>query len=294
MEKEDLIHIQSEFISASISRNGAELKNLVDLDTNIEYLWQGKKAVYPFSSQVIFPIVGKLRDDQYYLGRKFYRLAKDGFAKDLKFDVKSQRKDQVSFILTHDSDTMLGFPFMFNLVVTYRVYGPKLSISIEIKNLDKKEMFCSLGFGSVFNLPLSDENLEDYFLEFDSQEDRGAYYLDNGLVNFHHADNKKILSENRVNFDNGAFKGGELLFKDFSSSQLTLKNKVNEKSVILEFGNVPYLSLWSYPGAPFVRIAPSFGVTDAVDSNNDFYTKEGLMDIEQEKTFKMDMSILIR
>lgn len=294
MGNEDLIHIQSEFISAEISRDGAELKSLVDLETNIEYLWQGKKAVYPFSSQVNFPIVGKLRDDQYFLGRKYYRLAKDGFAKDLRFDIKSQRKDQVSLILSHDSDTLLGFPYMFSLIVTYRVYGPKLTLSIEIKNLDKKEMFCSLGFASIFNLPLSNEAVEDYFLEFDTLEERGAYYLDNGLVNFHHADNKKILTGNKIKFDNGAFKAGEMLFKDFSSTQITLKNKVNEKSVTMEFGNVPYLSLWSYPGAPFVRIAPAFGVTDAVDSNNDFYMKEGLIDLEQEKTFKTEMSFLIR
>ncbi|OIQ16747.1 MAG: hypothetical protein BM556_13880 [Bacteriovorax sp. MedPE-SWde] len=294
MKSEQLIEIQSEFISAKISPLGAEIKSLTDLESGVEYLWQGKKAVYPWSSQVIFPIVGKLREDQYFLGRKYYRLAKDGFAKDLKFDVKSQRKDQVSFILTHDADTMLGFPYMFSLIVTYSVYGPKLSVSVEIKNLDKKEMFCSLGFATIFNLPISDEGREDYYLEFNNEEDRGSYYLDNELVNFHHADDKKVMIGNSVSFKDDTFKGGEMLFKDFSSNKVTYKNRVNEKSVELEFGNVPYLSVWSYPDAPFVRIAPSFGVTDAVDSNNDFYMKEGLIDIEQEKTFKFEMSIMIR
>lgn len=296
MAKDKIIHIQSEFISAEISREGAELKSLFDLDSGVEYLWQGSHVVYPWSSQLMFPIVGKLRDDQYRLGRKFYRLAKDGFAKDLVFDVKSQRRDMVSLTLSNTKDTLLGFPFLFDLVVTYKVYGPKLTVSIDIKNLDKKEMFFSLGFAPVFNLPLSknDESIDDYLLEFSREEDRGAYFLDNGLVNFYHTDNKRVISDRELAFSNGSFKNGEMIFKDVNSSVVTLKNKINEKSVWIEYENAPYLSIWSYPGAPFVRIAPSYGVTDAVDSNYDFYMKEGLVDLEQEKSFKMEMTIHIR
>jgi galactose mutarotase-like enzyme len=296
MEASNEIHIQSEFISATISREGAELKSLYDLDSRVEYLWQGKKAIYPWSSQLMFPIVGKLREDQYRLGRKFYRLIKDGFAKNLLFDVKSQSKDQVSLILSHDNDTLAVFPYMFSLVINFRVYGPRLKITIDVTNLDKKEMFFSVGFAPIFNIPISkNHNFDDYLIEMSDSEDRGIYHLDNELVNFNHADDKNILSNgNEIHFSKDIFKSGEFIFKDLYSSYITLKNKIDEKSVLFDFKNTPYLSIWSYPDSPFVRIAPSFGVTDAVDSNNDFYTKEGLIDLEQEKVFKFEMSILIR
>jgi galactose mutarotase-like enzyme len=295
MDEVKEITIESEFISATISTLGAELKHLLDLESGLEYLWQGKKPIYPWSSELMFPIVGKLREDQYRLGRKYYRLLKNGFAKDMNFIVKSQRKDRVSLELSHDNDTLAVFPYRFNLVVNFNVYGPELKVSIEIKNLDKKEMFFSLGYATVFNLPLTeDHQLDECYLEFSDEEERGVYYLDNELVNFHHTDDRKFMDRDQMYLSKDVFKSGEFVFKDLYSSYVTLKNRVDEKSVFIDFKNAPYLSIWSYPNSPFIRIAPSFGVTDAVDSNNDFYTKEGLIDLEQEKTFKLEMSIIIR
>ena len=294
MDKSSLITIESEFISATISLVGAELKSLLDLESSVEYIWQEKKAISPISSLFCFPVVGKLKDDKYRIGRKYHQMQKNGFAKDMKFHVKSQMKDQVSLSLSHDNDTLSCYPFMFNLVITFTVYGPKLSVSLEVKNMDKKEMLFSLGYGTVFNVPLSVEALEDYYLEFSNREERGAYNLDNDLVNFEHVDNKKILNDKRINFNYDLFKHGELVFRDLSSSSIALKNRVSEKSIAINFESVPYISFRSFPGANFVQITPSFGVTDATDTTGDLLTKEGIIDLEQEKTFKMDMVYHIR
>ena len=294
MEENQVYHLESEFIRVSVSSLGAGLRSIFDLESHVEYLWQGHPTVNPWKPQIQFPIVGKLKDDQYWLGRKYYRMQKNGYLKDLDFEVKNQRKDRITFVHTNTHDTELIFPFRYSLEITYMVYGPKLTVSFTVKNLDKKEMFFSLGYGSTFNLPLGFENLEDCFLELSDEEERGAYFLENDLVNFHDADNKKIMQDRRILINQENFRGEEMVFKDILSSNITLKNLVNEKSVNIDFGNIPYLSIWTYPEANFIRLSPAFGVTDALDSNNDFYTKEGLVDLEQEKTFKHEIVFHIR
>ncbi len=294
MAKDRVFHLESEFIRVSVTDSGAGLLSIYDLESCVEYLWQGHPTLNPWRPQVMFPIVGKLRDDQYWLGRKFYRMQKGGYLKDFKFEVKNQRKDRITFVHSSNADTELIFPFRYSIEITYLVYGPKLTVSFSIKNLDKKEMFFSLGFAPTFNVPLGPEGHEDCFVEFSSEEERGAYFVENELVNFHDADNKKVVQNRRVFFTQENFRGGEMIFKDIKSQGVSLKNLLNEKSVNIDFGNIPYLSIWTYPDASFVRIAPSFGVTDAFDSNNDFYMKEGLIDLEQEKTFKHEFVFHIR
>lgn len=294
MDQNQVFHLESEFIRVSVTSIGAGMTSIFDLETGVEYLWQGHPTLNPWIPQLQFPIVGKLKEDQYWLGRKYYRMQKDGYLKGFNFEVKNRRKDKITFVHTNTADTELIFPFRYSIEVTYMVYGPKLTISFVIKNLDKKEMYFSLGFAPTFNIPLGPEGLEDCFVEFSSDEERGAYFLENELVNFHDADNKKVVSNRRVFFTKENFRGGEMIFKDIKSKGVSLKNLLNEKSVNIDFGNIPYLSLWTYPEANFVRIAPSFGVTDALDSNNDFYMKEGLIDLEQEKTFKHEFMFHIR
>ncbi len=291
---DELITISSEYITASFSATGAELKSLSDNETSIEYIWQGKTAIYPWSSMLMFPIVGKLKDNKYRLGNKYYRIEQNGFAKDVKFEMKNHRRDQVTFVLSHDKDSLTSFPYMFDLSIHYKVYGPRLLVTIEVKNLGKKEMFFSMGYSSVFNLPIHKEVLEDYFIEFSEQEDRGAYFLDNDLINFHHVDDKRFMVGNKLMLSNDLFNKGEMVFKDINSRSIIMKNNASEKAVELTFGNAPYLSIWSQPGYPFIQITPSYGVADAVDSDNDFYKKEGLLCLDQEKSSKFEYSILVR
>lgn len=294
MKDNNLIQIESEYISALINPEGAQIKSLLDLDSGVEYIVQNKKIIHPQSSIFSFPFVGKLKDDKYILGSKFYPMLKNGFAKDLAFTVKEVQKDFVSLSISHSEDTMTCYPFRFNLTITFKVYGPKLTISIDVKNMDKREMLFSIGYSSIFNLPLHDEKFEDYYLEFSNSEVRGGYNLDNDLVNFSHTDNKKILNERRLLFKKDIFKNGEIIFKDISSSSVVLKNKTNEKSIDINFSSVPYLTINSFPGSNFIEVRPSFGVPDSIDATGDIYTKEGIVDLEAEKTFKFDITYHIR
>ncbi|MDD0852480.1 aldose 1-epimerase family protein [Halobacteriovorax sp. GB3] len=288
----DEIKISSHFVTARISSFGAELKGLKDRESNIEYIWQGDSDHWERSAPILFPIVGSLREDKYRIGRKYYGMSRHGFARDSEFEIIEKEKDSVKLRLIQSDETLKIFPFKFSLDVRYKVYGPKLIISYEVKNLDRKEMFFSIGSHPAFNVPLNKGQLEDYFVEFEKREEKGAYYLHNGLVDFHSPDDKTMMiDDKRIELTKDLFKSDALIFKDPDSKRVFLKNSFDEHSVTIDFGDIPYLGLWAPEGAPFVCIEPWYGVADATDSNNDFVIKEGLISLEQEKSFKCEYTI---
>lgn len=290
---DDLIEIKSEFIRAKISPIGAELKSLWDYESRIEFLWQGDKKHWSRSAPWLFPIVGKLRDDQYWLRSKFYHMQRHGFARDMKFEVIEKERDKVTFRLESNDETYKSYPFLFRFNITYKVYGPKLLIDVEVRNVDKKEMLFSLGFHPAFNVPMAEkEKFDDYYLEFSERESRGVHGLHNELVNFHEPDNKRVFHPAGViKLTHKLFAGDALILSDPQSESVSLRSQKHDNYLRLEFGSVPYLGLWSAKGAPFVCIEPWYGVADAVDTNGDFYEKEGLIVLEAGDNFKANFSI---
>ena len=281
----ELITIASEFIEATISPKGAELQSLIDLEHGGEYLWQGDAKYWPRRAPHLFPIVGKLKDDKYRIGRRHYGMNQHGFARDSVFDVVQTRKDKVTFRLGYNDETLKVYPFKFILEVTYRAYGPKLFIEYRVFNVDKKEIYFSLGFHPAFNIPIQSGKLEDYYIEFEEREPMGAYFLSGGLINFEHKDDKTIFDGRRITLNEKLFEYDALVFKDLTSNRVALKNKIDAREVIVDLKDAPYLGIWRPQEAPFVCIEPWYGVADSVHSDYDFLKKEGLIELEKSDCF---------
>ena len=72
-----MIHtIENEFLTASISEIGAELQSLKLKANDDEYIWQGDPDIWSGHSPLLFPIVGRLKDDSYIYEGKKYTLGK--------------------------------------------------------------------------------------------------------------------------------------------------------------------------------------------------------------------------
>ncbi|ATH06672.1 hypothetical protein BIY24_01575 [Halobacteriovorax marinus] len=290
----ELVEISSEYIQAKISTSGAELKSLLDTESYKEYLWQSDEKWWKRSAPILFPIVGKLLDDKYRMGNKYYSMSQHGFARDMEFQVVRAEKDSAHFKLEYTEETLKVFPFKFVLEVKFKVYGPKLFVDYEVRNVDRRDMLFSIGSHPAFNVPLDEgDKASDYYIEFEEEEYGGAYYLENGLVNFHGAPDRRMFKGKKIPLTEKLFKHDALIFKDIASSKVSLKNTSNSRSVVVEFEHCPYLGLWAPDGAPFVSIEPWSGVADGVDSKNDFFEKEGLITLESGKCFQSSYSIFV-
>ena len=276
--------IKNEFIKAKINSFGAELNSLQKNNNNFEYIWQADKNYWARHSPVLFPIVGRLKEDTYIYKDKIYSLSQHGFARDKEFELLKKESDFIEFSLKNDEKTLEIYPFLFELNISYKLENTKLIISYKIRNKSEDKMYFSIGAHPAFNISKGD------FLEFENVEKTKRYFLnEKGLI---YKNEDMNLPENRLLLDENIFKNDALVFNDSSIKSVILKYENSNKILKVEFERFPYLGIWSKPNlAPFVCIEPWFGVADEENSNQNIEEKKGIQVLEKDEVFSCFYSI---
>ena len=285
--------IKNEFLKAKIKSFGAELNSLQKIDENLEYIWQGDSKYWARHSPILFPIVGRLKDDSYFYKNQKYSMTQHGFARDKEFELIKKEADFLEFRLKSDEKSLEIYPFDFELYLSYKLEKSSLIVSYKVINKSDEKMLFSIGAHPAFNWSLEEnEKKEDYFLEFENIKETKRYFLnDLGLV-YDSVDLK--ITDNKIALNEELFKNDALVFEDFNIKTLTLKNSKNENFVKLNFENFPYLGIWSKPsGAPFLCIEPWFGVADEENSTQNLEDKKGLITLQKDEVFSCFYSIEI-
>ena len=273
-----MITISNEFLTATFSEIGAELKSL-KCDGK-EHIWYGDPAFWTGSSPVLFPICSGLKDDEFIHNGKTYTLQKHGFARRAKFDVESVGDDTATFLLSSKNCPQDKYPFSYEFRITYTLVGKKVNVEYNVKNLTDGEMYFSIGAHEAYHCP---EGIENYEIIFDKQESLDAYQLVGPLLSFNTVNYGKDI--NVLQLDNSLFANDCLIFKNLNSRGATLRNKTTNQKIEVKFEEFPYLLIWTVPGAPFVCIEPWCGITDNVDTNKQLSQKEGIEKIEKGGSF---------
>ena len=285
--------IKNEHIKVKIKSFGAELNSLQKIDEDLEYIWQGDSKYWNRHSPILFPIVGRLKNDSYTYQNQKYNMTQHGFARDKEFEVIKNEADFMEFRLKSDEKTLEIYPFSFELYLSYKLEKNSLIVSYKVINKSDDKMLFSIGAHPAFNWTLKeDEKKEDYFLEFENIKQTKRYFLnDKGLV--YDSVDLKII-DNKIALNEELFKNDALVFEDFNIKTLTLKNSKNENFVKLNFENFPYLGIWSKPsGAPFICIEPWFGLADEENSNQNLEDKKGMIRLEKDEIFSCFYSVEI-
>ncbi|QKF66735.1 aldose 1-epimerase [Arcobacter venerupis] len=285
--------IKNSFIKAKIKSFGAELNSLQKVDENLEYIWQGNPKYWNRHSPILFPIVGRLKDDSYIYQNQKYNMTQHGFARDKEFEVVKNEVDFIEFRLCSDEKTLEIYPFCFELFISYKLEKNSLVIAYKVINKSLDKMLFSIGAHPAFNWPLEeDEKKEDYFLEFENINECKRYFLnDKGLV--YKSEDLKII-ENKMPLNEELFKNDALVFNDLNIKKLTLKNSNNQNFVKLNFVKFPYLGIWSKPSAaPFLCIEPWFGVADVENSTQNLKDKNAMITLQKDEIFSCFYSIEI-
>jgi galactose mutarotase-like enzyme len=75
--------ISNNTISITVNSLGAELTSFKNNDS--ELLWQTDKSVWNRSAPVLFPVVGKLKDNRFIYNDAVFNMLQHGFARDEEF-----------------------------------------------------------------------------------------------------------------------------------------------------------------------------------------------------------------
>ena len=236
---------------------------------------------------ILFPIVGRLKNDETIINDRTFKMAQHGFARDMEFKELEKTEKEQKYVLESNKETLKKFPFEFSLCVTHLVEGNTLTTKYRVLNKDKKQMIFGIGGHPAF---ICDYSSGRYKIEFEKQEDNIKFMsLKDGLILEKEAPN--ILLNNCINLNKDSFINDAIIMKDIESNKVYLKE--NERTILeFDFTGFPYLGLWAKIGAPFVCIEPWMNTADKENSDGKIETKEDIIKLEPDEEFKCSYSIL--
>src|ERR1043166_8956225 len=98
-----MIKLESNSLKVAIHSKGAEICSVKN-SKGKEFIWQGDKAIWPRHAPVLFPIVGRLKNNFYLYKDKKYELPQHGFARDREFTLIGASQQHCLFRLISDSE----------------------------------------------------------------------------------------------------------------------------------------------------------------------------------------------
>ena len=278
-----IITLSNNKISASINTIGAELIRLEKDNQN--YIWTVNETYWNKTSPILFPIVGRLKNDAYTIADKKYELPRHGFARNFEFQILNQTESSVVFVLESNSETLKNYPFEFKLQLEYELDGNELKMNYSVENRSEVTMPFSIGAHPAFAI---EDSFSDYSLQFNEAEEFVSYELENEQFSNSF---RKINSENgQINLNYSLFEKDALVFKHLKSNELILLNK-NKPVLSVQFEGFPYLGIWTKPNAPFLCIEPWCGLADNVNHNGNIFEKESIQLLEKNCVFQREIII---
>src|SRR5436189_3251236 len=101
--------VRSNAIAATVKADSAELCSLKNAD-GLELLWQAGPE-WTRHSPVLFPIVGRVKHDEYRHRGKLYPMKQHGFARDFRFEWVEQTAASCRLALVDNDATRAQYPF---------------------------------------------------------------------------------------------------------------------------------------------------------------------------------------
>ncbi len=275
-----MIKLQNSQFSITILKAGAELRSVINKSTGFEYIWQADASVWNRSSPVLFPFVGKLKNDTYFYQGKEYHLPQHGFARNYDFELIEHSNSHAVLVLKSNASTKENYPFDFELTLKYTLNDNELALEYNVNNRSEDAMYFSLGAHPAFNLP---EGLENYYLEFEKTEEFNRHLLSAGLRA--HQQQEVPMRGNRLPLKEEYFAEDAIVLKRMQSKDISIISLNNKKLVSLEAEAYPYYGIWAKKPFPFLCLEPWHGIADAVDATGELIEKEGIIKLGSSEVF---------
>jgi galactose mutarotase-like enzyme len=260
-------------LSATVKADGAELCSLRDA-AGAEVLWQGA-PVWPRHAPVLFPVVGRLKDDTLRHDGKSYRLTQHGFARDRRFAWLNRSATACRLVLHEDTETRAMYPFAFRLEIAYALDDDVLEQRFTLTNPGRGVLPASLGAHPGFAWPLA-EGVEKaaHVLEFAEPEPAPVQRLTEGLLR--DALEPTPIVDQTLALEPALFAADAVILPDPVSRSVRYRAP-GAPAVELAWEGFRQLGIWSREGGNFLCIEPWHGTASPMDFDGEFIHKPGLM-----------------
>ncbi len=281
--------LENENWKATINTLGAELVSMVSKKDNREYIWSAKPEVWKRHAPILFPLVGKYKDDISIFEGKTYRMSQHGFARDMEFETVSGDDTSVKMVLTQNEESLEKYPFNFKLSVSYKLEDNRLLIGWEVENTNEKEMYFSIGGHPAF-VGKSD-CLTGAKLVFDTNESELTYGILNSDGVLRDETYILKLTDKKAIITAGFFDRDALIFEHTDCKKVSLEEN-GERIVTVTF-DAPLFGIWcsSKKNNPFVCIEPWYGRADRANFSGELKDREYTNKLKAGEVFDAHYSI---
>ncbi len=275
-----LYTIKSNNLEVTIESVGAEIKSI--LFDNEQRLHDSNKKYWGRSAPILFPNIGKFKNDITNIKGKDYKLPKHGFLRDTEMEVVKQNDYSISFSLKSNESTKSVYPFDFELIINYTLINNRLESSILVKNTSNEVMPFNLGLHPAFKVPLYSDKFEDYHLEFSNMKTYHTPSVDltTGTIDFNKVfrtfENLSRLDLNYQDYDFDA-----IVLNDINFDNILLK-KQDKTLLSFTFDGFNSLGIWTPNNnvfANFICLEPWHGCADASDHDGIYEHKKDIINL---------------
>lgn len=273
---------------------GAELTRIYSKQNNKDILWCGDEKYWGRRSPILFPIVGRLKENKTLIEDNIYSMGQHGFARDMDFKVIETSKDYVVYLLTSNDNTKKFYPYDFNLSIKYTLIDNSIRIDWIVENTDSRDIYFSIGAHPAFNIPTSKhKSINDYYLKFNYKDKVNKINL-NGPF---HDESFEVENLDKLQLSPELFINDALIYTDIDS--ISIFNNEDKEEINVEFSEFPLVGIWSpyYSEdntiAPFICIEPWYGLCDNINSDNVYKNKSYINKLSVGKSFKASYTITV-
>ena len=288
--------LKNDTLTVSFDNFGAEMTSIVDRQGK-EYLWCGDKKYWGRHSPVLFPVVGKPKDNKFKYEGKDYPMGQHGFARDMEFTCTSQASDEIWFVLEANEETLAKYPFLFQLEIGYRLTGNTIKVLWRVTNCEeKKDMYFSIGAHPAFMCPVNEgEKQTAYSIRMDAKGKVRYFFLnpENGLLR--DREYELMLDNGSHKLSEGFFDESAYVIENSQVSKVSLVDPQGKEYITVSF-DAPLVGIWSpeKKHAPFVCIEPWYGRCDKEDFTGTLEEREWSNRLASGEVFEKYYDISVR
>lgn len=286
--------LNNKWLMIEVESQGAELVRMVSMQQKheIELLWDGNPKYWTGRSPLLFPIVGKVKDDSLLIGEKTYKLIKHGFARHSEFHCIEKTADRLVYSLKATEASKKFYPYEFELQVSYKFELDALAVQWVVFNYGEEMMYFSIGAHPALRMPHNNNaELAEYSLVLHGDQEICEYSLNPPYIS---AETWKKRPDKLV-MGPALFAEDTLLYAGVKG--VSLMNETTNSGIMVECNEFPYVAIWSPVCdsgtnlAPFVCIEPWFGLPDYDTDCRHIEQKRGMQSLKAGASFRTEYRI---
>jgi len=238
-------------------------------------------------------MVGRAKDDRIRVDGRHYELPKHGFARTSQFAVVAQGQNGCTLRLLSGPETLISYPFSFQLDVTYEIAGAVLINRAVVTNKDERALPVSFGFHPAFRWPLpygADREAHAIVFEQDESSQPIRRVQDELMTPVRHS---TPVTGKRLSLADDLFVDDALIFLSLTSRSVTY-GAAGSPALRVRFPGMPHLGIWTKPGAGYVCVEPWQGFASPDDFDGEFANRPGVISIPVggAATFAIEVALL--